>query len=148
MYGPPGTAYVYFIYGNHFCVNVVCQPEGVGEAVLIRALEPGLGLALLHKQRPVRREQDLTNGPGKLCAALQIGRSLDGVDLCDLASPLFIAANPERGTFLAARGPLVKTERVGITKAAHLLLRFCLGGSSFISQKTPALRSRRGDLRS
>src|SRR5687768_1069831 len=113
MYGPPGHAYVYFIYGVRWCVNAVCCPKGVGEAILIRAIEPAIG--------NLRRS---TNGPGKLCAALDITRSLDGADLCDPASGLFIAENPELKSFLKERGPMVRTTRIGITKSAELPLRF------------------------
>ncbi len=87
MFGPPGRAYVYFIYGNHFCVNAVCRGAGKAEAVLIRAVEAQFGLEILRQNRPGHADLQLTNGPGKLCAALAIGRELDGADLCDTASP-------------------------------------------------------------
>jgi DNA-3-methyladenine glycosylase len=135
MFGPPGHAYVYFIYGNHYCVNVVCQPPGTAEAVLIRAIEPALGEDLMLKLRPVAVARDLTSGPGKLCLAMAIDRSLDGADLCDAASPLFVARNPAMQNFLRARGPVVTTTRIGLTKAAHLPLRFYLGGSAYVSRK-------------
>jgi DNA-3-methyladenine glycosylase len=124
MYGPPGRAYVYFIYGVHWCVNAVCCPEGVGEAILIRAIEPSIG-------NPARS----TNGPGKLCAALDIARALDGADLCDPASGLLIAENPGLKSFLKERGPMVRTRRIGIAKSAELPLRFCLKNSSYLSRK-------------
>ena len=66
MFGPPGHSYVYFIYGAHYCVNAVCQPVGLAEAVLIRAIEPTLGIGLLQKNRPVLTQRELTNGPAKL----------------------------------------------------------------------------------
>jgi DNA-3-methyladenine glycosylase len=135
MWGPPGYCYVYFIYGNHWCFNVVCQPVGTAEAVLIRALEPAIGLEQMQSRRKVRLARELTNGPGKLCAAMGIDRAFDGVDLCDADSPLFIARNPALKTFLRQRGPLVTTTRVGIVKAATLPLRFYLGGSEFVSRK-------------
>ena len=124
MYGPPGHAYVYFIYGVHWCVNAVCCPKGIGEAILIRAIEPAIG--------NIPRS---TNGPGKLCSALGIDRSLDGVDLCNTASGLFIAENPDLKSFLKERGPLVRASRIGITKSAELPLRFCLKNSPFLSRK-------------
>jgi DNA-3-methyladenine glycosylase len=135
MYGPPGHAYVYFIYGNHHCVNAVCRPKGRGEAVLIRAIEASLGETLMRARRPARSRHEFTNGPGKLCAALDIGRELDGADLCDTASPLWIAKNPDRTRFLRRHGPRVATPRIGITRAAELPLRFCLAGSGWLSRK-------------
>lgn len=127
MYGPPGHAYVYFIYGVHWCVNAVCAPKGVGEAILIRAIEPAIGVEFM--------KRSTTNGPGKLCAALNITRSLDGADLCDAASGLFIAYNPDLKSFLKERGPVARTERIGITKSAELPLRFCLANSASLSRK-------------
>ena len=100
MWGPPGHAYVYFIYGNHWCVNAVCQPTGTAEAVLIRAVEPLCGLNLMRKSRPVARAHDLTNGPGKLCEAMAITGEFNGFDLCDANSPLLIAENPGLKSFL------------------------------------------------
>ena len=140
MYGPPGRAYVYLIYGYHFCVNAVCHPAGRAEAVLIRAIEAELGEDLLRVNRPVVETVALTNGPGKLCAAMAINRQLDGANLCDLDSGLFIAANPNLSRFRKKRGPVVTTTRIGIRRAAHLPLRFFLGGSAFISRRVrPAL---------
>ncbi len=135
MWGPPGHSYVYFIYGNHWCFNVVCQPPGIAEAVLVRAMEPAFGLDSMSARRSVAKPHDLTNGPGKLCAAMNIDRSLDGVDLCDVKSPLFIARNPALKSFLRQRGPVVTTTRIGITQAASLPLRFYLEGSQFVSRR-------------
>ena len=135
MFGPPGHGYVYFIYGNYYCMNVVCLPPGMAEAVLIRAVETALGEEWMRKQRPVAPTHDLTNGPGKLCLAMDIDRRLDGADLCDARSPLFVARNPAVEQFREERGPLVTTTRVGLTKAAHLPLRFYLDGSGFVSRK-------------
>jgi DNA-3-methyladenine glycosylase len=142
MWGPPGHSYVYFIYGNHWCFNVVCLPPGKAEAVLIRAIEPAIGLEMMERRRKVVRQRDLTNGPGKLCAAMGIDRSFDGDDLCDANSPLLIARNPSLKTFLRERGPVVTTTRIGIVKAASLPLRFYLDGSDFVSR-----RERRGRLK-
>ena len=77
MYGPPGHAYVYFIYGNYWCVNAVCCPKGCAEAVLIRAVEPITGIESMRRRRPVKQEADLANGPAKLCTAMSIDRALD-----------------------------------------------------------------------
>ena len=134
MWGPPGVAYVYFIYGNHYCVNAVCRPDGIAEAVLIRAIEATVGLEFMFERRPAKTARQLTSGPGKLCAALGIDRKLDGADLCDPASPLFIAENPDRADFLRHAGPVIATKRVGITKAADLALRFYLRRSDFVSR--------------
>jgi DNA-3-methyladenine glycosylase len=135
MFGPPGRAYVYLIYGFHFCVNVVCRRAGCAEAVLIRALEAERGLVTMRFNRPVETNFALTNGPGKLCAALAIDRKLDGVDLCDVCSPLFIARNPKVARFRVQRGPVVASARIGLTKAADLPLRFYLSGSPFLSRR-------------
>ena len=139
MFGAPGHGYVYLIYGNHYCMNAVCRPAGVAEAVLIRAVEATVGEELMRQRRPVDAARDLTNGPAKLCLAMEIDRSLDGVDLCDASSPLFIARNPALSRFRKEWGPMVTTTRIGLTKAAHLPLRFYLEGSAFVSQaKTSA----------
>jgi DNA-3-methyladenine glycosylase len=135
MYGPPGRAYVYFIYGNHYCFNTVCQRTGIAEAVLVRAIEPLFGLEIMREQRPVSKEFDLTNGPAKFCEAMQIDRQHDGIDICDSDSPLFVARNPSLRQFLHDRAPLITTTRIGISKAADLPLRFYLAGSTFISRR-------------
>jgi len=142
MFGAPGLAYVYFIYGNHSCVNAVCRPAGRPEAVLIRAIEPQWGLELLQRNRPVSSVDNLTSGPGKLCAALGIDRSLDGADLCDPAGGLFIARNPDAAQFIESRGPRIQTTRVGLSKAADRPLRFYLAGSRFVSRKVSASDAR------
>jgi len=134
MFGPQGRAYVYLIYGMHYCVNAVCRPRGVGEAVLIRALEPMIGEETMRSRRPVNGRRQLTNGPAKLCAALGIGRELDAVDLCCTASALVIARNPAVEETLLKLGPLKVTPRVGITKAAARPLRFLLSGSDCVSR--------------
>ena len=135
MFGGPGHGYVYLIYGNYFCMNAVCQPTGVAEAVLLRAVEVALGEEMMRKRRPVAAARDLTNGPGKLCQAMHIDRGLDGADLCDARSPLFIARDPAVEKFRRQRGPVVITARIGLTKAAELPLRFYLEGSGFVSRR-------------
>ncbi len=140
MWGPPGHSYVYFIYGNHWCENIVCQRAGLAEAVLIRAIEPVLGLEAMRARRTVAKPHELTNGPGKLCAAMDISRAQNGADLCDAASPLFIARNPALKTFLRERGPVVTTTRIGINRAAALPLRFYLDGSPFVSRRAARAR--------
>jgi DNA-3-methyladenine glycosylase len=138
IYGPPGRAYVYFIYGVHFCVNAVCRRAGCAEAVLIRALEATKGLETMRQNRPAATTFALTNGPGKLCSALAIDSALNGVDLCDAASPLFIARNPRQAQFRLRRGPVASSVRIGISKAAGWPLRFYLSGSPFLSRPAPA----------
>lgn len=133
MYGPPGRAYVYFIYGNHFCVNAVCRRAGEAEAVLIRAVEAEFGLEVLRRNRPGHADIQLTNGPGKLCAALGIQRDLDGADLCDAGSPLLLARHPNARRFRQWRGPAVATRRIGVARAADLPLRFFLERSPYVS---------------
>jgi DNA-3-methyladenine glycosylase len=136
MFGHPGHAYVYLIYGYHFCVNAVCQARGIGEAVLIRALEPLFGGELMRQCRAVKDQRELTNGPAKLCEAMEIDRRLDGVDLTDPTSPLHIAVNPSLDEFVQSRVPIITGTRVGITKAAHLPLRSYLDGSAFVSKRS------------
>ncbi len=135
MFGEPGHGYVYFIYGCHFCVNAVCQPRGIGEAVLIRALDPEFGEELLHKRRHVHHRRELTNGPAKLCEAMSIDRRLNGIDLCGPNSPLSIARNPDVARLRRETGPVVSSARIGITKAAALPLRFYLEKSPFVSRR-------------
>lgn len=135
MFGHPGHAYVYLIYGFHFCVNAVCQPAGVAEALLIRAVEVEVGRKLMAAYRPVDMVRELTNGPGKLCQAMNITRALDGADLCNAQSELFIAENPDLKKFRKEKGPMIVTKRIGITKAADLPLRFYLAGSEFVSKR-------------
>ena len=139
MYGPPGRAYIYFIYGNHFCANVVCHRPGVAEAVLIRAVEAEFGEDLMLVNRPVAKAILLTNGPGKLCAAMAIDRRFNEVNLFDGEAALLIACNPHVKKFRQERGPVVTTTRIGLTKAAHLDLRYYLGGSAFISRPAQML---------
>jgi len=135
MFGAPGHGYVYLIYGYHFCVNAVCRGAGVAEAVLIRAIEPAFGEQFMRHERPVTKDKDLTNGPAKLCEALGIDRGLDGVDICDPTSTLFVAENPGASRVRRNKGPIVTTTRIGITKAAALPLRFYLDGSAFVSKR-------------
>jgi DNA-3-methyladenine glycosylase len=136
MYGAPGHAYVYFIYGNYWCVNAVCRPKGCAEAVLIRAVAPVNGIELMRARRPGRSDLDLTNGPGKLCTALGIDRAMDGADLCDRNSALWIARHPTHKKIVWSLGPMITTTRIGITKAVERPLRFYLDGSAWISKRS------------
>jgi DNA-3-methyladenine glycosylase len=139
MWEEPGHSYVYLIYGFHFCFNTVCRPKDEAEAVLIRAVEPQFGEKFMHELRPVAKTENLTNGPGKLCSAMNIDRGLDGADLCDPNSQIFVAQNPELKKFLKQRGLMITTTRIGLTKAADLPLRFYLDGSSFVSKRAKAV---------
>lgn len=133
MWGPSGRAYVYFIYGNYFCVNAVCQPAGVAEAVLIRAIEPLIGREIMEKNRRVSDPRLLTNGPGKLCLAMDIKRELDRVDMTDSASPLQVVRNPGLEAYRRRNGPVVVGKRIGITLAADLPLRFYFSKNAYVS---------------
>jgi DNA-3-methyladenine glycosylase len=109
MFGPAGFAYVYLIYGMHHCLNIVTEQEDYPAAVLIRAVEPSEGVALMQKERPIRDVRRLTNGPGKLCQAFGIDRRLNSLDMCGEA--LFIE---DRDTRLV---DTVVTTRVGVDYA-------------------------------
>jgi DNA-3-methyladenine glycosylase len=127
LHGPPGTAYVYRSYGIHALLNAVCEPEGVGAAVLIRALEPLDGVPEMLARRGVARDEDLCSGPGKLTQALGIELWGNGLSLVD--GPVRILAGEPRAYLT---GP-----RVGITKAAELPWRFCALGSRSVSRPWP-----------
>ena len=138
LFGPPGEAYVYRSYGIHALLNAVSEPEGVGAAVLIRALEPLEGVELMHERRQLDDELQLTNGPGKLTQALGIGLSLNATSLID--GP--IELEPAPGDAPAPR--IVSGERIGITKAVELPWRFCDADSRHVSRPwPPAMRRTR-----
>ncbi len=140
LFGPPGHAYVYFIYGNHYCLNVSCEPEGRAGSVLIRALEPMSGIEEMARARgmEIHGPKDLiklTSGPGRLAQAFGITRARDnGGDLTSTANGLWMGEDGYR-----ARGIRV-TRRIGITKAADQPLRYVLAGNAFVSG--PKLASR------
>ncbi len=130
LFGPPGYAYVYFIYGNHYCLNVSCLPEGDAGSLLFRALEPVSGLERMAANRQLEpwQERLLASGPGRLAEALGITRLRDnGKDLLDARSDLRLVDDgfvPEA---------IEETLRIGITKAADLPLRFSIAGNLFVS---------------
>jgi DNA-3-methyladenine glycosylase len=138
LYGEPGRAYVYFSYGVHSLLNAVAEEDGVGAAVLIRALEPVDGLELMRRRRGTDRLEDLCSGPGKLTQALGIGLSLNGTSLVDGPIEL-ITREP------GSREPgVVAGERIGISKAVELPWRFCDADSPHVSRPWPAaMRARR-----
>jgi DNA-3-methyladenine glycosylase len=132
LFGPPATAYVYRSYGIHALLNTVCEPEDVGAAVLIRALEPLEGIDRMRARRGLDRVENLCSGPGKLTQALNIGLDLNGTSL--VGGPVRIdpprAGSPARDI---AAGP-----RIGIARAADLPWRFCALGSRFVSRPWPS----------
>jgi DNA-3-methyladenine glycosylase len=138
LFGPPGHAYVYFIYGNHYCLNVSCEPAGRAGGVLVRALEPLSGVEAMATARGVRlrdsadiRElKKLTSGPGRLAEAFGITRARDnGVDMTEKASGLWVMRDRFKVKSITA------TPRIGITKSADLPLRFVITGNPFVSGK-------------
>ncbi len=133
MFGPPGTAYVYLIYGVHHCLNVVTAPEGIGEAVLLRALHPLEGLEVMARRRGVEAHAALCSGPGKLVQALGVGREHDGVDLCRGDLGLWTPESFGEGA-RAESSPITTGPRIGVGKAVALPLRFCLEDSPWLSR--------------
>jgi DNA-3-methyladenine glycosylase len=133
LFGPPGHAYVYFIYGNHYCLNISCLPEGVAGCVLVRALEPLIGIEEMAKERTLSLNgskdlRKLTSGPGRLTEAFSVTRERDnGKDLTSASSDLFVADDhytPSR---------VLTTVRIGIVKAASRPLRYVIAGNEFVS---------------
>jgi DNA-3-methyladenine glycosylase len=128
LFGPPGRAYVYRSYGIHALLNAVCEPEGVGAAVLIRALEPLEGIDPMRRRRGVADVRNLCSGPGKLTQALGIELRANGADL--ERGPVRIADRPASWRDVEVAIDL----RIGITKAVELPWRFCAAGSRFLSR--------------
>jgi DNA-3-methyladenine glycosylase len=127
MFGDPGHAYIYFIYGMYYCVNVVTMPAGTGEAVLLRALEPVAGIALMTARRRGARLERLCDGPAKLVLAMGITPALSGHDF--RRPPLMLMSRPGVPT-----AEVVTSRRIGISKAADRELRFSLAGNPFVSR--------------
>jgi DNA-3-methyladenine glycosylase len=132
LFGAPGTAYVYRSYGIHALVNAVCEPAGIGAAVLIRALEPIAGLETMRERRGLHAVEQLCSGPGKLTQALAIGLELNDSDL--VAGPIRLGQRPPGWEDVG----VVTGTRVGITKAPELEWRFCATGSRSVSRPWPA----------
>ena len=138
LFGPPGRAYIYFIYGNHFCLNVSCMPEGQGEGVLFRALEPVCGIPAMARARglevspssPISQLRMLSSGPGRMSEALGITREHDNnKDLASRRSDLWLADDGFRPAAIVA------TPRIGITKAVERPLRFAIARNAYVSGK-------------
>jgi DNA-3-methyladenine glycosylase len=129
MFGPPGHAYVYRSYGIHWCLNLVCGDEGRAEAVLVRALEPTLGIDVQRARRGVQEVRALCSGPGKLCQALGISLEHDG---------LALDRPPFRIEPRATAPEIVTGPRIGITRATELSWRYALKGSRFVSRAVRA----------
>lgn len=133
LFGPPGHAYIYFIYGNHYCLNVSCLPDGVPGCILVRALEPLSGIREMAALRGITLEGTknlklLTSGPGRLAEAFGITREQDNdKDLTNAKSDLYIADDGWRPEKIAI------TTRIGLTKAAELPLRYIIAGNKFVS---------------
>jgi DNA-3-methyladenine glycosylase len=132
LFGPPGRAYVYRSYGIHALLNAVSEPEGIGAAVLIRALEPLVGIELMRDRRGLTRDRALCSGPGKLTQALGIELELNGADLA--RGPVVISPRPRARRDVQVRAGT----RIGITRAAELPWRFCAVDSRFVSRPLPA----------
>jgi len=138
LFGPPGHAYVYFIYGNHYCLNVSCMPEGLGEGVLLRAMEPVFGLGAMALARGLElpispstaQLRLISSGPGRMADALGITRTRDNAkDVTSRRSDLWFADDGYRPERIAA------TPRIGIRKAVERPLRFVIAGNPFVSGK-------------
>ena len=138
MFGPAGHAYCYFTYGMHWCMNVVTGDPGDGQAVLIRAVEPVAGLDRMRPMRSrARRDVDLTNGPAKLCEAMGIDGSFDGVDLCDTDGPLRLMSDDK----FPPRRP-GRSTRIGITRDVERRWRWFVTGNPYVS-KAPTRKGAR-----
>jgi DNA-3-methyladenine glycosylase len=134
LFGPPGRSYVYFIYGNYYCLNVSCLPNGVAGGILFRALEPLLGLGTMARNRGLtaeltqRSKRLLTTGPGRLCEAMNINRARDNdLDMTSKTSGIWIGDDGYR------RPRIAVTPRIGITKSAEHPLRYVIAGNEFVS---------------
>jgi DNA-3-methyladenine glycosylase len=153
MFGEPGHAYVYFTYGMHYCVNLVCRPAGEAAAVLIRAgrVVQGSDVASRRRQQRSRsgpplgtgrvKERDLARGPARLCQALDIGRAENGADVCDPRGPLRVLAPAGFAGVPAAS--IASGPRVGVRLGADTNWRFWIKGESAVSEYRPYAQRRR-----
>lgn len=126
MFEDGGKAYVYFVYGNHFCFNIVTEKKGTGSAVLIRAVEPLDGIEIMKNRRPKAKDiYNLTNGPGKFCSAFGINKKHNGLELTE---GQIILTNSQK------KFGILKSQRIGIEKGKQLQYRFFINGSKFVSE--------------
>jgi DNA-3-methyladenine glycosylase len=125
LFGPPHRAYVYLIYGTSHCFNLSSERDGEGAGVLVRALEPIEGLPLMQRRRGTKDLRDLCRGPGRLCAALDIDRSFDGVELFTRERLWLESGQPQ--------GRVLRSRRIGLTRAAHRRLRFYEAANPYVS---------------
>jgi DNA-3-methyladenine glycosylase len=129
IFGPPGHAYVYLIYGMYECLNLIAEPEGKPGCVLIRAIEPVSGIDVMRTRRPAaRKTEQLASGPGKLTVAMGITRALNGADVTK--GPLTVHCQTPEPSF-----DVVTTARIGITQCADWPLRFLIAGNRYVSRK-------------
>jgi DNA-3-methyladenine glycosylase len=132
MYGPPGHAYVYLIYGMYHCFNVVTERVGYPAAILIRALEPCEGLAVMRWRRDGRPDRELTDGPGKLCQAMDIDRAFTGADLCAPEAELFLVADTPIPAARVVTGPRIGVR--GDETALQIPWRFYVKDHPYVSR--------------
>ena len=130
-----GHAYIYFAYGSAWMLNISSEQQGIGGGVLVRAIDPLEGIALMEKNRGISVLRDLTRGPGRLAAALRIDKSLDGIDLCAPKSALWLGAAAQ------PVGSIGVTTRIGLSRETHRKLRFFERGNPFVSGPAKLLRS-------
>ena len=126
LFGPPGHAYVYIAYGTSMMLNVSCGAAGIGTGVLIRALEPVVGIGLMEENRGTQKLRDLARGPGRLTQALDIDLRFDGIDLCGRGD-LWLASDGAKALKIG------RSVRIGLTKEANRPLRFFARGNPFVS---------------
>lgn len=136
MFGDPGHAYVYFTYGNHYCLNITTQKAGTPGAILLRAVEPVEGIETMRRFRPNVPDSELTNGPGKLTKALSIDKSLNEQDMT-IKGPLFVA-DPGKDDL-----EIWRSTRVGIGEGLDRLWRFYIKGNPYVSKRGGGARERK-----
>jgi DNA-3-methyladenine glycosylase len=132
MYGEPGHAYIYFTYGNHYCLNITTQPTGIPGAVLLRAIQPLEGLGTMRRLRPNVPDTELTNGPGKLTKALNIDKSLNEQSMT-VKGPLFVAE--PQSQLVQADYEIWRSTRIGVTEALDKRWRFFLKPNPYVSKR-------------